>query len=228
MGRYGAGCRNSIDVYLPVASAEAAPRKAPVMLFCHGGVWAHGERWHYSPMAARLAQAGILTMVMSYSLYPKASAAMQAAEVNQALSWSLSNADKYGGDPAKVSMFALPARLHWQSCSDAFVSKAAQHLSGVTALQVSLMGHSAGAHLCTMALLHRAASAGRRLTEQYDQQPVDVRMPAAFVGIAGVYDISQHFDYERRRGVEVCAGAHPRSGPNFWVITDATSSEHET
>ena len=105
MRRYGAGCRNKFDIYLPAVSAPAAP----VALFCHGGVWAHGERWHYAPMATRLAQAGVLTMVMSYSLYPKASAAMQAAEVNKALSWSLANIDRYGGDPAKVNNLAVPA-----------------------------------------------------------------------------------------------------------------------
>lgn len=97
-------------------------------LFCHGGVWAHGERWHYAPMATRLAQAGVLTMVMSYSLYPKASAAMQAAELNQALSWSLSNVDKYGGDPAKVSDLRLncPLKLTGSSAFTACVPTAAR------------------------------------------------------------------------------------------------------
>lgn len=33
----------------------------PVVLFCHGGVWATGASWHYAPMATRLAQAGVLT-----------------------------------------------------------------------------------------------------------------------------------------------------------------------
>lgn len=37
---------------------------APVVLFCHGGVWAAGSKWHYAPMATRLAQAGIITGVM--------------------------------------------------------------------------------------------------------------------------------------------------------------------
>ena len=88
--------------------------------------------------------------------------------------------------------------------------------------QISLVGHSAGAHLGAMALLHRVASAGRQLNSHNDQQSVKFRMPASFIGIAGVYDISQHFDYERRRGVEVCFGGHP--GPCHvmcWVQTHA-------
>ena len=37
---------------------------APVVLFCHGGVWASGSKWHYAPLATRLAQAGVITAVM--------------------------------------------------------------------------------------------------------------------------------------------------------------------
>jgi hypothetical protein len=37
---------------------------APVVLFCHGGVWASGAKWHYAPLATRLAQAGVVTAVM--------------------------------------------------------------------------------------------------------------------------------------------------------------------
>lgn len=43
-----------------------------MVLFCHGGVWASGDRWHYAPLATRLAQAGVVCAVMSYTLYPEA------------------------------------------------------------------------------------------------------------------------------------------------------------
>ena len=100
----------AMDAYLPEAAVSGAAAAggggsdggAPVALFCHGGVWAHGERWHYAPMAERLAQAGVLTLVMSYSLYPEALAPQQAAELGQALSWALDNAARLGGDPGEV------------------------------------------------------------------------------------------------------------------------------
>ena len=113
MDRYGAGSRNGVDIYLPSPSGTAAP----VALFCHGGVWAHGERWHYAPMATRLAQAGVLTMVMSYSLHPKASAAVQTTEVDEALSWSLLNAAKFGGDPAAVRRAHRPPQCATTPCT---------------------------------------------------------------------------------------------------------------
>ena len=54
---------------------------APVVLFCHGGVWASGAAWHYAPLATRLAQAGVVTAVMQYTLFPAALAPQMAEEV---------------------------------------------------------------------------------------------------------------------------------------------------
>ena len=102
-----------MDVYLPAAPSVDAGRGTvssggtPVALFCHGGIWAHGERWHYAPLAARLAQAGVLTIVMSYSLYPQVLAPQQALEVGQALSWTLDNVARLGGDPGEVRWLPL-------------------------------------------------------------------------------------------------------------------------
>lgn len=45
------------------AAADGGPAGAPVVLFCHGGVWASGAKWHYAPLATRLAQAGVITAV---------------------------------------------------------------------------------------------------------------------------------------------------------------------
>lgn len=61
-------------------------------------------------------QAGVLTIVMSYSLYPEVLAPQQAAEVAQALSWTLDNAASLGGDPAEVSPCStIPRPSIWGS-----------------------------------------------------------------------------------------------------------------
>lgn len=115
------------------------------------------------------------------------------------------------------------------------------------------MGHSAGAHMCAMALLLRSLQTSKRQQQQQQQgqgqqrqgqqgpgsaasgssstakqrqqqqlrqqQPGenitaaaapaagtggsgydDPRMPALWVGIAGVYDIAQHYQYEHGKG----------------------------
>jgi acetyl esterase/lipase len=53
-------------------------------------------------MATRLAQAGVLTCVLAYSLYPQAHAPTMVSEVSNALTWVLDHVSTFGGDPAKV------------------------------------------------------------------------------------------------------------------------------
>ncbi len=66
-----------------------------------GHVRMAGEKWHYAPMATRLAQCGILTCVVSYTLYPQAKARDMVAELSQALSWTLDNIQEVWGRPPK-------------------------------------------------------------------------------------------------------------------------------
>eukprot|EP00850_Spirogloea_muscicola_P018987 SM000180S03512 [mRNA] locus=s180:259993:262654:- [translate_table: standard] len=66
---YGPKERNMLDIYVAPESSVAKP----VALFIHGGVWASGERWQYAPLGACLAQAGVIGVLISYSLYPDVS-----------------------------------------------------------------------------------------------------------------------------------------------------------
>ena len=72
--------------------------------------------------------------------------------------------------------------------------------------QITALGHSAGAHLWFMALLGRTRAARQRPL-QYQEggaARADARMPARFIGMAGVYDIGQHYQYEAARGTYSC------------------------
>ena len=111
----------------------------------------------------------------------------------------------------------------WEEVSDALtftMDNAARLCPGASAERVVLMGHSAGAHLCAMALMHRqgalatteptgaAVEVGSTLEarDEKDETPptsrrVDTRQPRAFVGLCGVYDIDTHYKYEDSRGV---------------------------
>lgn len=150
--RYGGRKRNTLDIYMPHVEREMSSN---VVLFVHGGVWATGSAWHYAPFATRLAEEGIVTCVMEYSLYPSCLTDTMVEEVSQALDWVM---NEYG--------------------------LASERGAGKN---VFLVGHSAGAHLCAMSLLERSKSMKD--------------MPGCFVGMAGVYDIEQHYEYERSRQV---------------------------
>lgn len=89
-----------------------------------------------------------------------------------------------------------------------------QFVRGLRARQVTALGHSAGAQLWCMALLGRARAARLR-PRPCSQGPnpgsqdtgggggayTDARVPSRFVGMAGVYDIGQHYRYEAARGL---------------------------
>lgn len=68
-----------------------------------------------------------------------------------------------------------------------------------------------GAHLSSMVMWERAIrrveNAQRPLPEE-----LDIRIPAGFLGLAGVYNIGQHFKYEMRRGVGPISCMRPAMG----------------
>lgn len=53
---YGRKARNVVDVYVPRGSPDAVGTDGkggtPVALFCHGGVWAAGDKWQVIILAA--------------------------------------------------------------------------------------------------------------------------------------------------------------------------------
>lgn len=62
-----------------------------------------------------------------------------------------------------------------------------------------VLGHSSGAHVTCMAALRRAQARAPPLC-------------ASLVGVAGVYDIARHLEYERGRGVHEVSPMKPASG----------------
>ncbi|KAK9794364.1 hypothetical protein WJX73_006808 [Symbiochloris irregularis] len=135
---------------------------------CWTCTWSSGEKWQYAPLAARLAQAGIVTCVMGYTIYPGAQVAQMVAETSEALTWLLDHCTAFGGDKSKVTM----------------------------------LGHSAGAHLCAMALLQRLPAVRQMLPLTDAPTWQDSRMPVQFIGVGGCYNIGKHYEYEAWRGVQ--------------------------
>ncbi|KXZ41379.1 hypothetical protein GPECTOR_510g480 [Gonium pectorale] len=146
---YGPAARNTLDVYVPLPAAAAAASAAgasagggggggglPVVFFVHGGVWASGETWQYAPLAARLAQAGVVVVVPTYTLYPEALVGTMVEEVSAALSWTFDNAARYGGDPSRITAAGHSAGGHLVAAAllrRAAAAEAAAVTAGATA-----------------------------------------------------------------------------------------------
>lgn len=92
-----------------------------------------GEKWQYAPLAHSLAQAGILTCVIQYSLYPKALVPQMVQEVSQALTWTFDNITKHGGDPNRVKLVLTAACYivgkHHCLCSRICIRCCCKHVS---------------------------------------------------------------------------------------------------
>ncbi len=97
---YGALQRQQLDVYTPVTATPAAGW--PVVVFFYGGFWTSGERGGYKFMGEALASHGVLTIVADYRLYPETTYPGFLEDSAKALAWGLENANRLGGDPARV------------------------------------------------------------------------------------------------------------------------------
>jgi acetyl esterase/lipase len=156
--------------------AGSQPPLSPVILFVHGGAWGSGFRQLYRLLAVQLdLQLGCVVLVPSYRVYPRGRVEQQVDDVTTALAWAREHAAEHGGDPTRVT----------------------------------LMGHSSGAHISSLAMLQAVrrlqpedvASSSSSSSSSSPPTPSAPVLPASFVGVAGVYDIAQHYEFEAARGV---------------------------
>ena len=86
----------------------------PVLVWIHGGAWAHGHRAQFRVMAMRLARVGFSVAVVGYTevQYPRGGAADQSVQVGAALDWTVPHAKSLGGDPDRVFALAHSSGAH--------------------------------------------------------------------------------------------------------------------
>jgi len=94
---YGTDHKQRLDVYVPRETPAG-----PVLIFLHGGGMREGDRRHYGYVARPFLDAGILTVVASYRLAPRARFPEQPEDVHRILRWTHDNIDRWGGDPSSL------------------------------------------------------------------------------------------------------------------------------
>lgn len=141
----------------------------------------------------------------------------------------------YGVLAVVVQYTLFPQVLAWEQVRE--VSRAltwvfdnAEHYGG-DPYRVTLMGHSAGAHLAALVVWERfksrqqlwqrrAEAAHVSAMSEIDEEDLDekdTRQPCNFVGLAGVYDIVEHLKYEQKRGVDTMSCMTPAMGGRHLV-----------
>lgn len=104
---YGADARQRLDVYQPTSAPP--PGGHPVVVFFYGGSWNKGERADYRFLGEALAARGIVAMVADYRLYPQVSYPDFLPDCAKAVAYALKEAQRYGGNPARVVVFGHSA-----------------------------------------------------------------------------------------------------------------------
>ena len=105
---YGDGPAERLDLFLPPPSAS--PR--PIHLFIHGGYWRMFSKNDFSFIADTVVAAGGIAAIMDYALMPTVRMDTIVAQVRRAATWLVANAERYGGDPTRLTISGHSAGAH--------------------------------------------------------------------------------------------------------------------
>lgn len=97
-----------IDMYVP----RHVKKPAPLLVFIHGGAWAHGKRSDYLTYLIPFAQQGYITATVSYRLIDDGIYPACAEDIRDAVQWFFQNGEKYGYDPDRIALIGGSAGGH--------------------------------------------------------------------------------------------------------------------
>jgi acetyl esterase/lipase len=196
--QYGATVKHTLEVFRPVNSiinltADTpenkiiSPVKRPkTLVFVHGGAWGCGQLWQYRLVANGIGNIiGACSVVLiGYPTYPTAGIIEQSECVTHAVQYIRQN-DTLQQQLLKNRTSADEFDINYTADS-VFVP---HH---ITDEALVLCGHSSGANICALSMLHNA------------HQPSSSASAAdVFVGLCGPYNIVKHYLFEERRGVHL-------------------------
>lgn len=106
---YGSG--GGRPLWLDLLGPDPAPgQRLPAVVYVHGGGWAGGERtWNPNRI---LADAGFVTVSVSYRFTGEAIFPAQIHDVKAAIRWVRANADDLGIDPDRIGLWGHSAGGH--------------------------------------------------------------------------------------------------------------------
>lgn len=104
---YGAGPRQSLDIWIPDNAKEGD--LLPVIVFFYGGGWDSGERGSYGFAGRALARQGFVVVIPDYRLVPKAHWPDFIEDSAAAVAWTHEHIAKLGGDPDRIGLMGHSA-----------------------------------------------------------------------------------------------------------------------
>jgi arylformamidase len=109
---YNAGEAANAAETLDVFPAEGKVKKAPVLVFIHGGYWRSLDKADHSFVAPAFTQEGVCVVIANYPLCPAVTMEELVLTQVKALAWVYRNIAQYGGDPQRISVVGHSAGGH--------------------------------------------------------------------------------------------------------------------
>lgn len=106
---YGPEPSQRLDVYRPLLTPEGRP---PIFFYVHGGYWHRHDKSVAAHLAVVFAAAGALFVTPGYSRVPEVPLARVVDEVREALRFTFENAERLGGDRARIHVGGFSAGAH--------------------------------------------------------------------------------------------------------------------
>jgi acetyl esterase len=100
---YGDHARQILDLCIPGGT------KNPIVLFVPGGGFTGGDKSFYAHIPYFFARKGYLGVAMNYRLAPEFVWPAGGQDVSGALDWLAANAQRYGGNPARIFLIGQSA-----------------------------------------------------------------------------------------------------------------------
>jgi len=106
---YGPLTRQKVDVFEPTVLRGT---QAPVVVFFYGGGWDSGSKADYRFVGRTLAANGFIAVVPDYRVYPEVVFPGFIEDAALAVAWTLENAQRFNGDPARIFLMGHSAGAH--------------------------------------------------------------------------------------------------------------------
>ncbi len=99
---------NVLDIYRP----REVEGDLPVIINVHGGGWVYGDKDVYQYYCMHLAQKGFVVVNFSYRLAPEYVFPASIEDMNEVVSFTLANCEKYGMDKNNIFLMGDSAGAH--------------------------------------------------------------------------------------------------------------------
>ncbi|WP_395625480.1 alpha/beta hydrolase fold domain-containing protein [Daejeonella sp.] len=100
--------RNQLDVYYP----KNTKTPKDVLVFIHGGSWDSGKKETYWWLGKNLARKNVISVIINYSLSPKAQYEEMAFDCSEAIKWVKDSIAQFGGSADRIFVMGHSAGGH--------------------------------------------------------------------------------------------------------------------